>query len=60
MYKIIFLPAYMLESRTNDGLSTWNFPDRYLVPQWGNGFNDFPVYKIPDPVKIEDSLLPLL
>lgn len=38
--------AYLLEPQSNDGLVTWNFFDRYLVPQWGTGFNQYPVYKI--------------
>ncbi len=38
--------AYLLEPETDDGLLTWNFLDRYLVPQWGRGFNPYPVYKI--------------
>lgn len=38
--------AYLLEPQSNDGLVTWNFFDRYLVPQWGLGYNPFPVYKI--------------
>jgi hypothetical protein len=38
--------AYLLEPQSNDGLVTWNFFDRYLVPQWGMGFNPYPVYKI--------------
>jgi hypothetical protein len=51
--------AYLLEPQTNDGLLTWNFLDRYLLPQWGRGFNAYPVYKIIEPVKIEDTVLPL-
>ncbi len=54
------LAAYMLEPQTNDGLLSWNFMDRYLVPQWGQGFNDYPIYKIIEPVKIQDTVLPLL
>jgi len=40
------LAAYLLEPLSNDGLITWNFLDRYLVPQWGTGYNPFPVYKV--------------
>lgn len=40
--------AYLLEPQSNDGLVTWNFLDRYLVPQWGTGYNPFPVYKVID------------
>lgn len=42
------LAVYLLEPQTDDGLVAWNFLDRYLVPQWGPGFNLFPVYKILD------------
>ena len=38
--------AYLLEPESDDGLLIWNFLDRYLVPQWGRGFNPFPVCKI--------------
>jgi hypothetical protein len=40
------LAAYLLEPQSNDGLMTWNYFDRYLVPQWGSGFNSYPVYKL--------------
>jgi hypothetical protein len=38
--------AYLLEPESGDGLLAWNFFDRYLVPQWGRGFNPYPVCKI--------------
>lgn len=38
--------AYLLEAESGDGLLTWNLLDRYLVPQWGRGFNPYPVCKI--------------
>jgi hypothetical protein len=38
--------AYLLEPESGDGLLTWNFLDRYLVPQWGKGFYPYPVCKI--------------
>lgn len=40
------IAAYLLEPESNDGLAVWNYFDKYVVPQWGSGFNDFPVYKI--------------
>jgi hypothetical protein len=40
------LAAYLLEPQSNDGLIVWNFFDRYLVPQWGVGYNPYPVYKV--------------
>jgi hypothetical protein len=40
------LAAYLLEPQSNDGLVFWNFFDRYLVPQWGMGYNPYPVYKV--------------
>ena len=42
------LAAYLLEPQSNDGLLTWNYFDRYLVPQWGMGFSPYPVYKVID------------
>lgn len=52
--------SYLLEPQSNDGLLKWNFLDRYLVPQWGRGFNPFPVYKIQKRMIIEDTILPSL
>jgi hypothetical protein len=46
------LAAYLLEPQSNDGLMTWNFFDRYLVPQWGMGYNQYPVYKVIDKVDL--------
>ncbi|MFZ2340277.1 MAG: M14 family metallopeptidase [Bacteroidales bacterium] len=40
------LVAYLLEPQSNDGLMTWNYFDKYLVPQWGSGYNNYPVYKV--------------
>ncbi|MGB8489491.1 MAG: M14 family metallopeptidase [Bacteroidales bacterium] len=49
--------AYLLEPESDDGLLTWNFLDRYLVPQWGMGYNPYPIYKILN--KTELSTVPL-
>jgi hypothetical protein len=38
--------AYLIEPESDDGLLTWNFFDRYLVPQWGRKFNPYPVCKV--------------
>lgn len=40
------LAAYLLEPQSNDALLLWNFFDRYLVPQWGRGYNEYPVYRL--------------
>jgi hypothetical protein len=40
------LAAYLLEPQSNDGMVVWNYFDRCLVPQWGNGYNPYPVYKV--------------
>ncbi|MCU0461749.1 MAG: M14 family metallopeptidase [Bacteroidales bacterium] len=50
------LAAYLLEPQSNDGLMTWNYFDRYLVPQWGIGYNPYPVYKIIEPIEIKSVL----
>jgi len=47
------LVAYLLEPQSNDGLMTWNYFDRYLVPQWGSGYNDYPVYKLTDKTELK-------
>jgi hypothetical protein len=46
------LAAYLLEPQSNDGLMTWNYFDKYLVPQWGGGFNPYPVFKVITPAAI--------
>jgi hypothetical protein len=45
--------AYLLEPQSNDGMIVWNFFDRYLVPQWGMGFNPCPVYKVLERVDLK-------
>jgi len=49
--------ACLLEPQSNDGLVTWNFLDRYLVPQWGTGYNPYPVYKVMDAVKLNTKIV---
>ena len=49
------LAAYLLEPQSNDGLVFWNFLDRYLVPQWGPGFNPFPVCKLMNYVDLKTT-----
>jgi hypothetical protein len=51
------LAAYLLEPQTNDGLMTWNFLDRYLVPQWGMGYNVYPVYRVVEKTEIKSKPL---
>lgn len=51
------LASYLLEPESTDGLLSWNFFDKYLVPQWGTGYNPCPVYKIVSPVNLKTSLL---
>ncbi len=47
------LAAYLLEPQSNDGLLTWNYFDRYLIPQWGMGYYPYPVYKVIDPIELK-------
>jgi hypothetical protein len=51
------LAAYLLEPQSNDGLMTWNFFDRYLVPQWGTGYFPYPVYKVINKTELKTSPL---
>ncbi|MDO9257691.1 MAG: M14 family metallopeptidase [Bacteroidales bacterium] len=50
------LAAYMLEPETDDALLLWNFFDRYLVPQWGKGFYDYPVYRLMKKTELQTQL----
>lgn len=47
------LVSYLLEPQSNDGMIVWNYFDRYLVPQWGQGYNPCPVYKVLDRVDLK-------
>ena len=49
------LIAYLLEPQSDDGLLYWNYFDRYLSPQWGRGYNTYPVYKILEPTDLETT-----
>ncbi len=53
------LAAYLLEPESDDGLVKWNFLDRYLVPQWGSGFNQFPVFKVNRKTEIKTTAWPV-
>lgn len=45
--------AYLIEPQSNDGLLFWNYLDRYLVPQWGSGYNHYPVFRIINPAELK-------
>ena len=49
------LVVYLLEPQSNDGMVVWNFFDRYLVPQWGMGFNPYPVFKVLDKLDLKTN-----
>jgi hypothetical protein len=40
------LAAYLLEPQSDDSMLLWNFFDKYMVPQWGEGYYPYPVYKL--------------
>lgn len=52
------LVAYLLEPESDDGLFVWNFFDRYLVPEWGRRFEDFPVVKLMKQVPLAKEVWP--
>ena len=47
------LAAYLLEPESDDGLAVWNFFDRDIVPQWGRGFDAYPVHKLREPAVLD-------
>lgn len=51
------LAAYLLEPESDDGLIVWNFFDRYLIPQWGGGFEVCPVHKLLKPTNLVKEIL---
>jgi hypothetical protein len=50
------LAAYLLEPQSNDGLMTWNYFDKYLVPQWGMGYYLYPAYRIINRIDLKTKL----
>jgi hypothetical protein len=50
--KLANVAAYLLEPQSSDGLLSWNFLDRYLVPQWGTGYYPYPVYRITEKAEL--------
>jgi murein tripeptide amidase MpaA len=48
---------YLLEPQSNDGMLAWNFFDRYLVPQWGSGYNSYPVFKIMNTMDLKTVIM---
>jgi hypothetical protein len=49
--------VYLLEPQSGDGFLFWNFFDKYLEPQWGMGFYDYPVYRLDNKVAISSELV---
>jgi dipeptidyl-peptidase-4 len=46
------LAACLLEPESDDGLVVWNFFDRIIVPEWGRGFESFPVFRVLQPLDL--------
>jgi hypothetical protein len=46
------LAATLLEPESDDGLLVWNFLDRFLIPQWSQGFGPYPVHRILSPCRL--------
>jgi dipeptidyl-peptidase-4 len=44
--------AYLLEPESDDGLLAWNYFDRYIVAQWGQRGQIYPVYKLLKPAAL--------
>jgi hypothetical protein len=51
------LAAYLLEPESDDGFLVWNFFDRDLVPQWGRGQQNYPVYKLYQPASMAKTVI---
>jgi hypothetical protein len=45
--------VYLLEPDSGEGYLYWNFFDKYLAPQWGRGYYDYPVFRILNPIDIK-------
>jgi zinc carboxypeptidase len=44
--KLGSLVSALLEPQSDDSMLSWNFFDRYIVPQWGSGYYPYPVYRL--------------
>jgi len=42
--------AALLEPESDGGLLSWNYFDRYLVPEWTRSLGEYPVYRLLKPV----------
>lgn len=51
------LAAQLLDPESSDSLTTWNFFDRKLAPQWGRGFYPHPVLRIKEFGKLPVRLI---
>ncbi len=49
--------AYLLEPESDDGLLVWNFFDRYLVSQWRQELQTYPVYRLLKPMNLAKESL---
>lgn len=43
------LAAYLLEAESDDGLLVWNYFDKYIIPQWRQEPQAYPVYRLLKP-----------
>jgi hypothetical protein len=51
------LAAYLLEPESDDGFLVWNFFDRYVVAQWGRGYQAYPVFKLLTPANFATTTI---
>jgi dipeptidyl-peptidase-4 len=51
------LVAYLLEAESDDGFLVWNYFDRYIVPQWQQGPQAYPVYRLLKPAILATQTL---
>ena len=47
------IAAYLLEPQLEDGMVYWNYFDKYLVPQWGDYYSPYPVYKLLEKIDLK-------
>jgi hypothetical protein len=51
------LAAALLEPESVDGLLAWNYFDKYIASQWGRSAQEYPVYRILNPVNLVTHIL---
>jgi len=51
------LAAALLEPESDGGLLSWNYFDKYLVPEWSRSLGEYPVYRLLKPIDLSKEVV---